>query len=151
MKKTIILISLAVVISGITLLSFWGGKQTCMMMMTEKTSYEGLNLSAGQEKTLTDLDDSFRKEVDMLCMNVCRERTALMNLLSETNSNPEAIYKKIEEIGGLQVGLEKKTADHILEIKKTLSPRQTAVYLKRVREELQKSIQQCASSMALKS
>ena len=157
MKRLIFIILLVALIPIVTLVSFWGGKQVCMLMMSGQTSittlkdYSGLNLSAQQKQMLRGLEANFQKEAMPICMNICRERMNLTNLMADKNTNPVLIHKKIEEIGALQIGLEKKTADHILEIGKILTPEQSQAYLKEIQRELQNSIMQSGYSEALKS
>lgn len=152
MKKILFLILFAALVSGATLASSWCGKQVCMMMSKAPMNlYSGLNLSAEQETNLKQLDAKFKEEADPMCVRVCQGKTQLMNLLADKNNNKEAIDQKIEEVGALQTALEKKVADHILDVKKGLNPDQAAAYVARLDEGLQQSMKQCGYSDILKS
>lgn len=151
MKKSIILLFLVILIAAATLFSFWCGRQVCHAISGQKNLYAGMNLTSEQQEKLKGIDAAFMKEADSVCMNVCRERVNLMNLVSAAQSDPALIHQKIDEIGSLQISLEKKVADHILEVKKTLTLQQSETYLKHLNEELAKSMQQCGYGQALKS
>ncbi len=144
MKK---LILFTVLISVVTLGSFWGGKKVCMMMWPGSLNpsqnwYFSLGLDARQAESLKKFESSFRKKTDGLCMKICQERLNLLNLIKQKDANQQGINKKIEEIGGLQILLEQQIASHILEVKKDLTLEQSQAYLNRIHEELRKSIQQ---------
>ena len=110
MKK---LLFLTVLISGVTLAGFLGGKKVCMMVMWPGSVHPGqawyfnLGLNPGQAESLKKLESSFRRDTDKLCMRICRERLDLLNLMKEKNTHQEAVYRKIEEIGKMQTALEK--------------------------------------------
>jgi len=144
MKK---LLFFTIVISAITLAGFWGGRKACMLMWPASLNpsqnwYYTLGLSQEQAETLKKVDASFRKDADKMCMKICRERLDLLNLMGKKDADPVAVNRKIEEIGGFQVLLEKQIASHILEVKKDLTPEQTDAYMNRIHRELAESIKQ---------
>lgn len=102
--------------------------------------YYTLGLSPAQAESLKEIEKSFRGDADKMCMTICRERLALLNLMGQKDVDPTEVNRKIEEIGGLQVLLEKQIASHILEVKKDLTPEQTQRYLDRIHRELSESI-----------
>lgn len=142
MKK---LILFTLLISIVTLASFWGGKKMCMSMWPGSVNpsqnwYFALGLNLEQAQVLKKLDGSLRQDSDKLCMTICKERLEFMNLMKDKNVGQEVIYRKIEKIGEIQVLLEKQIASHILQVKKDLTPEQSQAYLNRIREELRQSI-----------
>ncbi len=152
MKKVILF---AVLVSVVTLFSFWGGKKVCMMMWPgsinpSQSWYYSLGLTAEQETSLNKMDASFRKDGDKLCMQICKGRLDLLNLIKEKNPNEALVHQKIEEVGKLQILLEKTIADQILEVKKNLTPAQSEAYLDRVHKEISRSIEKSGYSEALK-
>jgi len=143
MKK---LLLYTILISAITLAAFWGARKACMMMWPGSLNpsqqwYFNLGLSPEQAQVLKNMDSLFRKDTDKFCMWICKERLELLNMI-RSNVSPELVYKKIEDIGAMQVSLEKEIASHILKVKQDLSPAQSEAYLGRIREELQDSIRQ---------
>lgn len=136
MKKFLFLVLFALVISLATLAAFCGGKQVCMMM-------------SGQSVLMSEkeADGPFLKEANALCMDICRERMNLMNLLGDKTARPEFIHKKVEEIGLMQTALERKIADHILAMRNRLSGEESQAYLKKIRANFEKSMQQCGFSL----
>ena len=151
MKK---LFFFTVIISLVTLGGFFGGKKVCLMMWPGSVNpsqawYFQLGLDAGQARELQGLESSFRKQADGLCMKICKERLALLKTMRRKGADPEAVNRKIEEIGQLQVLLEKQIADHILEVKKDLTAEQSQVYFDRIHQELQRSIVQSGYSEIL--
>lgn len=135
----------AVFISVVTLVGFWGGKKACMLMWPGSVNpSQGWRLALGltddQARQLGEIEKSFHKEADPLCMQICRERLELLKLMSQSSVDPNAVHAKIDRIGGLQVLLEKQIASHILEVKKDLTPKQSQNYLNRIRRELYESI-----------
>ncbi len=152
MKKILFLILFAALVSGATLASSWCGKQVCMMMSKAPMNlYSGLNLSAEQETNLKQLDAAFKEEADAMCTRVCQGKMQLMDLIADKNSAQTVIDQKIDEVGAIQTALEKKVANHILDVKKSLNEEQSAAYVTRLDEELQKSMEQCGYSDILKS
>ncbi len=152
MKKLFIF---TVLISVITLAGFWSGRKMCMLMWPgslnpNQSWYFNLGMNAQQAQSLKKLDSAFRKDTDKVCMRICKERLDLLNMMRDPNINPDAIYKKIEEIGVLQVSLEKEIATHILKVKKDLTPEQSEAYLNTIRKELQTSIKQNGYGEVLK-
>jgi Spy/CpxP family protein refolding chaperone len=152
MKKIILFV---VLISAVTLFSFWGGKKVCMMMWPgsinpNQSWYYSFGLTAEQEASLKKMDASFRKDGDKLCMQICKGRLDLLNLIKEKNPNEARVHQKIEEIGQMQILLEKTIADHIIEVKKGLTPAQSEAYLDRVHQEITRSIEKSGYSEALK-
>lgn len=139
------LIFFTVLISLITLAGFWGGRKACLLMWPASLNpsqnwYYALGLSSKQAESLKTLEASFRKDADRLCMQICRERLNLLKRMNDPSADPQAVYRKIEEIGAMQVLLEKQIAAHILEVKKNLTPEQSQAYLDRIHRELRESI-----------
>ena len=132
MKKLLIF---TLIVSAATLIGLWSGKKFCAMMpnpIARQALYSGINLNSSQVGSIQKLEDSFQKEADELCMKVCRERVSFLDQIKKGRIGREDIDKKVEAIGQLQILLEKKTAAHILDIDKILTPSQSAVYLERV-------------------
>lgn len=152
MKK---LILFGLLISAATLIGFWGSRRVCMMMMpsTFKASqnwYATLGLSAEQAQTLKKLESSYRADAERLCMQICKGRMELLKLVRAEEWNQTAVDQKIEELGALQNGLEKKVASQIREVKSRLTRDQRRTYLDRLREELETSIRQCGYAEVLR-
>jgi len=144
MKRLLIF---AVLISAVTLAGFWTAPKICMMMWPgsvhpSQSWYFALGLNVAQEKALKEAEASFREETDKLCMQICSQRLELLNLMRDPKVSQDAVYQKIEQIGRLQITLEKEIATHILQVKKNLTPAQSEVYLGRIRQELAESIRQ---------
>ena len=143
MKK---ILMLSLVIAGATLIGFWGGKKTCMLMCqgplkANPYCHYALDLNPEQAKSLEKLETSFRQDANKMCMQICKERWDLLRLMGDVSVSPDAINKKIEEIGAMQTALEKEIAAHILAAQKTLMPQQSQAYLARLKAELGQSIQ----------
>ena len=142
MKKLLLLTFL---VSFATLGAFWAGKKTCLMMTStglqaQKTWYADLGLSADQEKSLKELEGGFRQRADALCMQVCREKQNLLDILSNANAPRQVIEEKIEVIGKLQTQLEKEVVSHIFEVRKFLTPSQNRTYRDRIQRQFQKAL-----------
>ncbi len=132
--KKLIIFTLAVSVA--TLIGLWSGKKMCTMAPFASRSsqplYSGISLNASQTESIQKLEDEFQKEADELCMKVCQERVDLIGQIKNGQISREAIEKKVEEIGQIQILLEKQTATHILDINRILTPSQSAAYLERV-------------------
>jgi Spy/CpxP family protein refolding chaperone len=146
MKK---LLLFAVLISAVTLVGFWGGRKACTALMwpsslnASQSWLSGLGVSPSQEKTLKEMDASFRRQSDRACIEICRERMELLNRMNDPEASSENILAKVEAIGSQQTAMEKMLVAHMLEVRKHLTPEQSKVYLERVRREFQKSIAPC--------
>lgn len=155
MKKFLILAALTLFISGLTLLGFWGGRKFCMTMMwpgsvnPTQSWYFGLGLNDEQAQALQREETSFREGTDQLCIRICKMRLDLLGKMRDHRADPALVSKKIEEIGNLQILLEKEIAAHILKVKKSLTPEQSQAYLDRIHQELRESIQRSGYGEAL--
>lgn len=152
MKRLLFLVAL---VSLVTLSGFWGAKKMCLMMWPgslnpSQSWYYSLGLTPEQEASLKKIDALFRTKGDKLCMRICGERLGLLNLIRGKDPDRRLIHQKIEEIGRLQVELEKMIAEHILKVKNGLTPAQSEAYLHRVHEELAGTIQKLGYGEALK-
>lgn len=144
MKK---LLWLTILVSVVTLVGFWGGRRMCMLMwpgsiQPNKAWYFNLGLTPKQAESLKELDAGFRRDAEKACMGICAERLKLFRLLRDPKTKPDEIDKKIEEIGAMQVVLEKQIAGHILNVKKDLTPPQSEAYLSRIYKEFLQSVKQ---------
>ncbi len=152
MKKLILFTAL---ISVVTLGSFWGGKKVCMLMWPGSVNpsqswYSALGLNPEQAESLKKLESSFRERTDTMCMRICAERMALLNQMKNKEVNRDAVYKKIEEIGNLQIALEKEIATHILNVKQDLFPQQSEAYLNQIHQQFRESLKRSGYDEVLK-
>ena len=132
MKKLIIF---TVLISVITLGGLWSGRKFCTMMLTHSGMRSGqvllseMRLNKAQTEEVERFETSFRRDVDAHCMIVCQKRILLLEQIKDKSIKSETIYEKVEEIGQLQISLEKKVIAHILEVDKGLNASQSKAYL----------------------
>ncbi len=142
------LLFFAVLIAMVTLFGFWASQKMCNMTMcpmgyrSQGEGYSNLGLSAKQTETLKKLDSTFQKSADQICMKVCQGRFELLRMLGDPKANAKTIDQKVEEIGALQISLEKGVAAHILEVRKELTSEQTEKYLAQLHAKLQESMKQ---------
>ena len=144
MKKIFIF---TLLVSVVTLAGFWVAPKICMLMWPgslhpNQSWTASLGLDARQAASLERLESSFRKESDKMCVTICGERMSLLRLMRAKPVDEKAVDGKIEEIGRLQIQLEKQIASHILEVKKGLTAEQSQAYLDRIQEDLSQSIRQ---------
>ena len=152
MKK---LLFFTVIISLVTLGGFFGGRKVCTMMWPGSVNpsqawYFELGLNPQQAESLKKLETSFRDRTDKLCMTICEERLKLLNQMKDKSVDRQAVYRKIEEIGALQVSLEKEIATHILNVKDDLTPAQSQAYLDRIHEQFRDSLRKSGYDEVLK-
>ena len=112
--------------------------------------YLELGLNPSQAESLKKDEMSFRERTDKLCMKICQERLRLLGQMREKNTDRLALYRKIEEIGVLQVSLEKEIATHILNVKDDLTPEQSQAYLDRIHAEFRDSLKKSGYGEILK-
>lgn len=144
MKKLVVLV---IGVSLITLAGFWGGRKLCMQMWPGSLNprqewYAGLGLTPQQTVSLRQSASVFRRQAEERCLRICKERLQVVEMMRDKAISPEAIYSKIDEIGQLQVALEKDIARHILEVNQQLTSEQRQRYLDRIHLELRNSIKQ---------
>lgn len=138
MKKLIIF---TLIISGVTLGGLWSGKKFCTMMSmpagtrSGQALYSEMGLDASQAESVRKLEAAFRKDADAMCMRICEERVRLLEQMKDKRVSPDVLYRKTEEIGQLQISLEKKVIGHILEVDKNLKPSQSKAYLERIYQQ----------------
>ena len=143
MKKLIIFTAFVAVV---TLAAFFGTRHLCLSCSLSghgrPLSYTNLELDREKEKTLRQLELDFQKKADTLCMKICDFRFQTIKLLEGEGSSLEVINKKIEEVGQLQIALEKETAMHMLEVKRYLTPVQAGKYFSGVEQTIHQSMNQ---------
>jgi hypothetical protein len=127
MKKLFFLVA---VVSVVTLASFWVAPKMCTVICNLKLG------SCSKEAPVF----SAQKDIDALCGQICRYRLEVFQMIEGSESSQEAIHEKIDAIGALQISLEKKIADSILEAKRDMSEDKYKAYLKRLRAQLERSI-----------
>lgn len=138
MKKLLIF---TVIVSAVTLGGLWSGKKFCTMMSmpvgtrSGQAIYSEMGLDAAQTESVRKLEAAFRKDADALCMRICRERVELLKQMKDKRASQEALDKRVEEIGQMQISLEKKVIAHILQVNKGLTPSQSKAYLERIYEQ----------------
>ena len=108
-----------------------------------------LGLTAEQAAEFKTKEAVFRKEADGICMQVCEGRLQVLEMLEKKETDESEILRKVEAIGAIQTDLEKKVANHVLEVKKNLSPRQRETYLGHIREQISRSMRQCGYAGAM--
>ena len=101
-------------------------------MFPQKDLYSEIGLDRAQTEIVRKMDASFGGEADQLCMRICRERARLLEQIKDKSILPETIDKKVEEIGRLQISLEKKVIAHILQVDQFLTPSQSEAYLEKI-------------------
>ena len=136
MKKLLIF---TVLISSLTLAGLWSGRKVCTVMSPADTgsierAFSGLGLSASETESLKKTESAFREELDTLCMQICQERANLLKQLKEGISVENAT-RKVDAIGRLQILMEKKIINHLMELKKILTPAQSAAYLDKIYQQ----------------
>ena len=115
----------------------------------QQSWYLALGLNEEQAENLKAKEASFRKGTDKLCVKICGLRLDLLSRIRQKGADQKAVYEKIEEIGRLQVLLEKEIATHILEVKKDLTREQSQAYLDRIHKELREAIERSGYGAAL--
>lgn len=141
------LLVFALIVSAVTLAGYWTGRKVCMTMWPGSLNpaprwYANLGLNREQADALRAKDAAFRRVADGLCVRVCMGRMQLLTLMEKPEVSHEEVFRKIEEVGALQVQVEQEIASHILAVRQHLTPEQSAAYLARVRAQLQESIRQ---------
>ena len=142
-------------VSAVTLGGYWGGRQVCGMvfpgaMSGAKEGTQRLGLSPEQERSLKSLEEPFIARANRLCMKVCKEKAVLLELLADKKVDQKTIHLKIEEIGLLQISLEKEIVSHIFLVKTLLNEKQGEIYVRRIQKEFQDSMAQCGYSEIFK-
>ncbi|MBI4398913.1 MAG: periplasmic heavy metal sensor [Candidatus Omnitrophica bacterium] len=149
MRRWIVLFLFAGLISGATLGAFWCGKTVCHKITYQAPSswqrnlYSKMNLPAEREQKLQSIDEAFWKQTRSFCMDLCRERMELMELIASDQAAPADIHRKIEEIGRAQTQLEKKIAHQILKVKAMLNDNERKEYVQALRKEFERSMNEC--------
>ncbi len=139
---------LTLVVAVATLAGFWGTKKVCQSLSPASVRpisqwYLSLNLSEREVSEFRQMEKAFHAKANPLCERICRSRLTLFDSMQKGNDGLSEAEARIEEIGGLQVQLEKEIASHVLEVKAKLNPSQQEVYFKEMRSALEFSIRRC--------
>lgn len=136
------------IVAVVTLAGFWGTRKICQsvgMAPMHPTSqwYLSLKLDEREIDEFRQMEKAFHAKANPLCESICRMRLALFDRMQRGNSSASEAEAQIEEIGRLQVRLEKEIAAHIFEVKSKLNPAQQEIYFKQIRSGLEFSIRRC--------
>ena len=83
-----------------------------------------MDLSAEQQKQMTDLKTTMLKETEPLKTDLKIKGMELMELWKDDNPDARKILAKVQEIGGLKLKLQEKMITHKLAMMKILTPEQ---------------------------
>ena len=137
MKKLFVF---ALVIAVVTLAGFWGGAKVCRMASGVGSScFQGCDPSGAilsQDPAWRAYDSAFQNKTQTLCMQICRERAVLLDQIKNSSGPSLEISSKIDQIGQLQIALEKEVAQHIFEMKKRLPPDKAENFFRRLESRL---------------
>ncbi|MBI4549413.1 MAG: hypothetical protein HY714_00605 [Candidatus Omnitrophica bacterium] len=148
MKKLLVF---AVLVSAATALGFWSTQKVCVMMKPKFIAggadwYAKSNLPADKIEAVKALDGRLQEEVHRLCADVCLQRAELLKMMQGPGGDETRVFEKIEEIGRLQIELEKRIASHLFGLKKVLSPGESRQYFQLIEDRLKESLRQCGYS-----
>jgi len=134
MKKLLIF---TLLIAAVTLAGLWSGRKVCTMMSPADSGAKqalnvALGLSPAQTESFKKTESSFQKEIGTLCMQICREHANLLAQMKDGKISAQTADQKVEEIGGLQISLEKKIIAHIAQLDKILTPSQIKTYIDKI-------------------
>ena len=103
--------------------------------------FDDIKLKTRQKEAIQSLEREYCQCRDSLSAQIDRKRSALTDILLQTEPDITTIDIQLREIARLQTELEKKTIIHILEVKKHLTPEQQERFIKPIVHEMRKRCQ----------
>lgn len=94
-----------------------------------KFLFEELSLKPDQRKSLRESTIPFRAEIDKRRAEIGEKRKGLIALLRQDRPNQKAVNAAIAEISGMQEEMQRKIAEHMLEVKASLDKDQQQKFL----------------------
>lgn len=85
-----------------------------------------LELSPEQESTIGKADPNFRPEARSLAAKLDAEHNKLAELLEDAGAGREAVMAQVETMMLAHNALERRVAEHVMEVREHLSPQQRA-------------------------
>ncbi len=142
MKKIILFVAL---ISLVTVAGYLVAQKACISIGTKSQGerwYENIGLSKNDSALFKDSDALFRTEMDKVCTRICKERADLIKMMKDPNPDRNAIERKIEQIGKMQIELEKQIAVHILDVTQKLPAEHRQAYIQTIERQFIESVKQ---------
>jgi Spy/CpxP family protein refolding chaperone len=96
--------------------------------ITHKKIFEKLDLTDSQKKQLRDIRTAMQKNAVQLKSKVSIARIDLRELLTADEPDKGAIEKKLNEIGQLQTNQKLLRINHLLDMRKVLTPEQLKIW-----------------------
>jgi len=123
---TTLVILTAALASGIVLFLHARGPDTAAATRRRPPMSHLLELSAEQESTIGKVDPNFRAEAKVLAEKLDAEQDRLAELLEDSGAARETVMAQVETMMLAHNALERRVAEHIMEVREHLSPRQRA-------------------------
>jgi len=121
---TTIVILTAALASGIVSFLYASSPDTAPATRRRPPMAHLLELSAEQESTIGKADPDFRAEAKQLAMRLDAEQDKLAELLVSAAAGRETIMAQVEKMMLAHNALERRVAEHILEVREHLAPEQ---------------------------
>lgn len=122
MKRIAFFTTILVVTAMMTALAY--GQEKAPRVAKRERLLKALNLTEEQREAIKDLTISSRKENINVTAKLKVARLDLMELMDEAKPDTKAINSKLNEITKLRATLMKNRIDHLLAMKKILTPEQ---------------------------
>jgi Spy/CpxP family protein refolding chaperone len=137
LKKRIFIIAMALLfIINITALATLSYNRWLKPWPRSDESWEELSLSPQQSQKMQNLRFSFEQEVESLRLQMRERRNALLGEARNPSPNLDRIDSLIEEIGVLQINIQKKSVRNLLKDKRVLTPGQQKKYFSLFQEHM---------------
>lgn len=99
-------------------------------------SYQKLSATPEQQNAILALDQEFIKEKNRLCMQLCRSRYGLAQLLLSPDITQKELDDKTAEVASIQLAMERAAAAHVLKVKETLTSEQAKKYMEMLYQDV---------------
>lgn len=123
---TTLVILIVALASGIVSFLYARGPDTAATTRRRPPMSHLLDLSAEQESAIGKADPNFRGEAGELAAKLDAEQDRLAELLEDSGAARETVMAQVEKMMLAHNALERRVAEHILEVREHLSPQQRA-------------------------
>ena len=138
MKKRIFIIALVLLfIINITALATLSYNRWVKAWPRSDESWEQLSLTPQQSQKMQNLRLSFEQDVESLRLQMWEKRNSLLEEARNPSPKLDRIDSLIEEIGALQMNIQKRSIRNLLKDKRVLSPRQQERYFSLFQEHVE--------------
>ncbi|WP_029460629.1 Spy/CpxP family protein refolding chaperone [Solidesulfovibrio alcoholivorans] len=106
----------------------------CPFSSDDNPLYKLLNLKSDQLEAIESIAGDFHQKIEKLSMAVQQKRTAMMSMMERDDIDYQTVNAERNDIWQLQSAIQQIVFEHILQMKKILTPEQRKIFFQTMRQ-----------------